>query len=257
MANIVALTKELFSDKFWKRKDDFLFASKDNFVSIVELEAGKVLLNQPIGFVKNEDRFFPVAIQGILPGQNLYVTVDGKWRIGYVPAYYKFHPFRLGASQEGTLHLCADLESGLINDNEGEPFFDENGEPSENIKIITNGLAVFQENLAKTVQICHVLAELNLIKEWDLSYINQGENVLAKGFYCVDEDLFNKLDEENFLKVRNCGGLPLVYGHFFSVGNMESLVKITNQFLDESNKPVPDFDKMFGQEDDILSFDGF
>jgi hypothetical protein len=58
----------------------------------------------------------PVAVQGLAPGQNLFVAPDGRWLAAYTPAAYRGYPFQLAHAENGQQVLCFDEESGLITD---------------------------------------------------------------------------------------------------------------------------------------------
>ncbi len=131
MPQLTPITKQNHSEKSWTRFTSYAFASKDNLVPLAGAEIAKAVTALPMAFVKQQDRFFLVAVLSLTTGTNLFVAPDGRWLGKYIPSVFRGYPFQL-AKAEGrdNLVLCVDEESGLVNDDKaaGEPFFDEAGE---------------------------------------------------------------------------------------------------------------------------------
>ena len=83
-------------------------------------------------------------------------------------------------------------------------------------------------NFEKTKQIFALIDDLGLLKEIDVKILSQDttQQHLFKGFYQVDADKLNKLDDENLLKLARSGILSLINFHLASLGNVQ---KLTNR----------------------------
>lgn len=252
------ITKTEFATKLWRRPAGFAHAVKDTMAPLVVHELARAAMNLPVGFMLSEGKATPVAVLGIPPGQNLLVSPEGQWRIGYIPAIYRSYPFSLIQSKKGQQALCVDPDSGLINETEGERFFAEDGEPVEAVKQIFNFLVQVQGNRQLTDRICAILYQYELIEPWPiLLKAPEGDKAL-KGLYRISEKQLNQLDDEKFLELRKIGALPLIYCQLLSMQHLPNLVRLADQRPPES-KPgpgaLPDIDKLFGQDDDLFHFD--
>src|SRR6056297_3439037 len=119
MAKIKPITKSEFADRHWQRYTDYKFAANDAIVPLVMQELPKAQLSMPIGFAIKDEQAFPVAVQSLHPGTNMFVGQDGRWLGRYVPAAYRGYPFVLADTEDGKQVLCIDEESGLISDADG------------------------------------------------------------------------------------------------------------------------------------------
>lgn len=256
MANIIPITQAAFSRKCWKRTRSYAFAGQDAVCPLVMQELPKAVMCLPIAFIKQTDKFVPVAVQGLVPGRNLLVSAEGKWRVGYVPAVYRGFPFSLRQDTEGQSVLCVDEDSGLITDNNGIPFFTDKGEPSEEIREILNFLVQVHQNRQLTQQACDVLQQYELIEEWPISLKTEAEERPLQGLFRINETRLTQLDDACFAHVRTGGALPLIYCQLLSMQHLTSLV----QHAEQTCPPVesvetPDIDKLFGEEYDLFHFD--
>src|SRR5690606_39363180 len=118
------------------------FASAYSLSPLVAQELPRACLAMPIGFVRSDNQYQLVAVQGLAPGKNLFVAPDGRWIGPYVPAAYRGYPFVLANTEDGKRVLCVREDSGLVSEvqGEGEPFFDEEGNPSKPVQDVLNFL---------------------------------------------------------------------------------------------------------------------
>ena len=168
----------------------------------------------PAGFIKLDAGYQLVAITSLQPGINLYVAPDGKWLGAYIPAALRAYPFQL-AQQEGAgeFMLCIDEASGLVVEitEDGNAFFDDQDQPTQEVKDIVDFLAAFEASRTVTQGAVNALADAGLITPWEIN-LKQGEKVVpVEGLFSVDEAALNKLDDEDFLAVRKAGGLGVAY----------------------------------------------
>ena len=155
---------------------------------------------------------------GLKPEQNLFVTQEGKWRTSYIPAYLRAHPFYLAESQEGKQVVCVDENSGLITDIGGEPMFSD-AKPTPKMQQIIDFLEKIARERAVTDRACATLDELGLIEPW------KGYG----GLYRISEAKLKDLSGEAFVKLRDTGGLKVMYGQLYSLTQMARLKKLAEQ----------------------------
>lgn len=241
MPNYEAVSKELHKNKYWKPVSNFRFAAQDALCSLVMQEAPKAVLHLPIAFSKAGEHFALFAVQGLKDGENHLIDAAGNWLTGYIPAAYRGYPFALANSDE-QLVLCIDTDSGLINDNEGEAFFDELDEPSPRIKEILDFLSQVATNKQTTHTLCLLLAELELLEPWPITVNIEDKDVSVEGLYRISEAKFNTLDTDTLTSLRDKGALPLIFCQLLSMQNLAHIVEKTSQSSPSTALPNKLFD---------------
>ena len=91
MPKYQAITKTDFANLRWKRYESYHFAALDAVAPLVVQELPKACMTLPIAFIQQGEAFVPAAVQGLQPGQNLFVSPDGRWIGPYtvLPQKYK------------------------------------------------------------------------------------------------------------------------------------------------------------------------
>lgn len=232
MQQIEPINKDEFSDKRWKRIDNYSFIAGDTICPITVQELPKVMLEMPIAFTKSEKGFGVVAILGLRPESNAFVDQLGRWGSNYMPAILRSYPFLLAnnANEDGQLLFCIDASSGVITDNpDDEPFFNEEGELTDTLQNILNLLAAVYSNRLATEKICQLLDELGLIKPWDLVIELDGDPVKLEGFYSIDEVALNSLSDEDFLRLRSNSALAVAYCQLLSMQKISNIAHRVQQ----------------------------
>jgi hypothetical protein len=229
MEELVPINSERHAKKMWKGVTDYTFVAEQNAIPLVGAELSKVIRMMPTGFTKVNGEYQLVAITSLQPGTNLYVTRDGIWIAGYIPAALRAYPFQL-AQQEGTeeLILCVNEASGLVVENteDGYAFFDDQGQPTKKTKDTLNFLTKMKASGDVTKSAAKALADAGVITPWKVN-LKQGEKVVpVEGLFGVDEVALNKMDDEDFLAVRKAGGLPLAYAQILSMSQIAVLERL-------------------------------
>lgn len=229
MVSIQPISRDRHATKFWQRFTSYEFARGEAIAPLVGAEVASAMQTCPIGFVQDGEQFFPVAVLALQAGRNLFIAPDGKWIGGYIPAMLRGYPFRIGQTESGEQLLCIDEDSGLITDGpEGEAFFDDNGELSDDIKKILDFLGQTHQNRGATLKVCSLLSEHDLIVPWDITVRTaEGDKPLG-GLFRVDENALNALETEPFDVIRRAGALPLIYSQLLSMQHMTLLGKLAD-----------------------------
>ncbi len=232
------ITKSGFAAQGWRRYDSYAFAANDAVVPLVVQELAKACMSLPIAFLRQNDAFVPHAVQGLEPGRNLFV-VNGKWVAPYTPAAYRGYPFALAKGEDDQLHLCIDMDSGLVGADGDQPFFDEAGEAAKPVKDALNFLQQIHNNRAVTVRVCAALAAEDLFQPWPLKVQTADGERNIEGLFRIDEARLNSLDPEALARVQKAGGLPVAYCQLLSMGNIQTLGLIARK-LDEVKNRMPE-----------------
>jgi hypothetical protein len=254
---IVPVTPERHAGKCWQRFKSYGFAASASFAPLTMAEIAKAIHSLPLCFIRANDRFQLAALLSPVAGDNYYVAPDGTWLGSYVPACFRGHPFLLAPHKDRSkLILCVDESCELISDEAGEPFVGPDRQPSPAVVRVMEFLQKVEQNRVLTQQVVDALAEAGLIVQWPLKVKIGGQEVEVPGVHRIDEALLNSLDDATFLRIRKVGGLPIVYGQLFSMGNVgmfERLAQIRSQ-----RKPVApgeaDIEKLF-DENGMLRLD--
>ena len=229
MTELAAISPERHAKKVWKQATDYAFAATDTAIPLVGVELSKAVPAMPIGFIEQEGGYQLVAITSLQPETNLYVGPDGKWVVPYIPATLRAYPFRLVQQESSDKSiLCIDEASGLVMDNteDGNAFFDDQNEPTQEIKDILNFLTEVEGSRTATQGAVNALADADLITPWELN-LKQGEKVVpVKGLFRIDEAALNEVDDDDFLTLREAGGLALAYAQLLSMNQLAVLERL-------------------------------
>ena len=169
MTDYHAITRERHGQQYWLKQSGHRFAAGDALCPLMAQELPQAMLSLPIGFIVEAEQFMPVALQGLTPGQNLFVAADGRWLAAYTPAPYRSYPFRMLPTEQGEQVLCIDEASGLLSESAGEAFFNEDGTPAKSVLEILAFFNQIEANRQLTRNICAVLQQHGLIQPWPIT----------------------------------------------------------------------------------------
>ncbi|EFI33151.1 SapC family protein [Desulfonatronospira thiodismutans ASO3-1] len=214
------LSKTTHAGKSFHPAKNYQHAKTRTTVPMVISELPRAVPAFPIAFTYSRNKYVLSAVMGLKPEQNLFVTQEGKWQTSYIPAYLRGHPFYLAESQEGKQVVCVDENSDLITDGpDGEQMFGEEGKPTQKMQQIIDFLEKIARERAITDRACAALAEFGVIEPWE----GYG------GLYKVSEAKLKDLSGEAFVKLRDTGGLKVMYGQLYSLTQMARLKKLAEQ----------------------------
>ncbi|MDP3760609.1 MAG: SapC family protein [Ramlibacter sp.] len=240
MPNIQPLTLEKHGSKRWLRNSSYAFAAKDVVAPLVLAEIPTAAAALPIGFMLHQGACVPVAVLGLVPGQNLFVDSTGRWLGQYIPAFYRAYPFYLVPGNDGSQVLCIDESSGLVTDGpQGEPFFTPEQKP---VKVIADVLAFLGRISASrkiTENVCGLLQKHHLIQPWSLKLQTGRSERAVEGLLRIDDAALNALPAEPFLELRNAGALPLVYGQLLAMQNLSMLPQLARAHAEAGPAATP------------------
>lgn len=223
---ITPITHSSFRSKNFVPAKSLLFAANDTLVPLVLNEIRLAAMTMPIAFAHTETGYTPVAILALGSEVNLFVTSEGLWDGGYLPAVYRGYPFKLAKVEQNQI-LCIDDQSGCISTEEGEPFFMAPGSPSKIMQDVLNFLAQLELARQATQEVCVLLDTFGLIVPWADAVGTENEHHTNNldGLFRIKEDVLNSLDQESLFALHCKGALPLIYGHLLSLQNLTALNK--------------------------------
>ena len=195
-------------------------------------EFADAALSFPILFVRaapdalGKDTVAPVAVFGMKPGENLFVTADDKWDAAYVPAMLRAYPFTM-ARIEGSDRWAIVFDNTWegMSRTEGVPLFNEQGEATELLNGIHKFVQDLETDLERTRQACAALLEMKLLKPMRFdATLASGESLSVDGFMTVDEEALAKLPDAQIAQMYRNGLLGLLQIHMLSLNNMRRLL---------------------------------
>jgi hypothetical protein len=227
MSEYVAISSKRHADMRWHRQTNFTFASEEPVAALVLAEIAQAMMAMPIAFMLDEQNCVPVAVLGLKPGENNFVSSSGQWLGDYVPLAYRVYPFRLGRDEQGTNTLCIDEAAARVGHSvTGERFFDESGAPEKALQEIADQLVQIERDRVKTVRACEVLRSLDMFEPWPLTIKDGGEPRNVSGLYRASETMLYKLSPDSLVALRDSGGLVLALGQLFSMLQVQQFAKL-------------------------------
>ncbi|TPE46979.1 SapC family protein [Maribrevibacterium harenarium] len=223
---LTPINKENHANLKVKAIESFEFASKFHIASVMVHEFVRAASVYPIVFLedKAQDEFRPVTLLSLDAGENLFVDVNGKWQASYVPAIIRRYPFALAKNPEqDSFTVCVDEDSAYVGTEEGQPLFDENGEPTAVIENVKRYLGELQQMEAFTKAFCHFLSENNLFTPLNMRVRAADQIKNVTGCYVINEERLNNLSDKKFLEIKEKRYLAPIYSHLTSLSQIERL----------------------------------
>jgi hypothetical protein len=207
------------------------FARGLNSIPISYTEFALVAREYPIIFsaAGNNQSYAPVAVLGMVSGENLYDN-KGKWASNvYVPAYVRRFPFcmttvTLDKVMQQNRLIC--VEKSYIDDKDGEPMFDAKGQPLDKWKEIEALLTEYELDLERSREMCGILADYGLLEPFTMqAKFNTGaEPLQLTGMHRVVESKIEHLNASQLKNLVKKGILSRVYAHLLSLDNFARLL---------------------------------
>lgn len=205
---------------------DARFAAGNQAVPLVAVEFPEACLEYPIVFSKGQgDRWLALALTGLKPGSNAFVNARGQWDARYVPASVRRYPFILAEGDNNQLSLAADMAAPHLGA-QGEPLFDEKGEPTELARKVMTVLADFQQQAANTHALVQQLDEAQVLSQQNLQVrLGDGPQAVVEGVWIVDEAKLRALPDDKVLAWFKSGQLAAIHAQMLSLRNLVPLLE--------------------------------
>lgn len=199
-----------------------------HFVPIVVTEFATAATCCPIMLAKDPEngRFYAAAMFGFQPGENLLADEAGA-RAAFRPLDLERQAFFTSGE-----NIAVDVKHPRISDIEGDPLFDESGEPTEALRRIQRALGLLVTGAEATQAFIKTMVELRLIEPIDISLkFDDGENLNLDGLYTVSLDAIVELDDASALSLFRNGYLQLAYSIAGSLRQIPVLASRRNDRL--------------------------
>jgi len=204
----------------------FAHAAGLHMAALMQAEIVRASALYPIVFVEDRDNdtFRPMALLGLVQGENLFVDPAGQWRASYIPAVVRAYPFALArAHRPDRFTVCIDADSEQFSVTDGTPLFDDAGLPTAALEEAKGYLGSLWRMQLHTDAFARALAERNLFTPFTVG-VQRGDRTLeVSGAYVINEQRLEGLPDERVLELRQRGWLSSAYAHLTSLLQMERL----------------------------------
>lgn len=254
VSKLIPISPQTHKDLRWRRPSNFHFAAKDHLMPLGLKELRKGAMGLPVGFIKLQDKFMLVAIQGLRNGENLIVDDSGDWLAVHAPQAYIGYPLRMSRLDEERFQVCVAEESEFVCKAEDVPeeakgwhhFFDDEGKLDSEVAELVTQMQQHAADLAAAERATVKLAELEMIKEWEIKAGPEESPVLVQGLYAIDQSQLGDLDGDTLLAMRDCGALYLTYAQTMSGYHISALGRLARKRWkqpEESTESELEFEK--------------
>ena len=230
--NAVTLDRERHRHLKLKGQGTARFAAAVHAVPLVAVEFAEVAREYPIVFARGvtvDDKpgeLLCYALTGLHEGQNLFLDAAGQWAAQYVPAFIRRYPFVFAETGPDQLSVCIDESYVGLDSSEGEPLFDEAGEPAAILQSALALLTDYQHQVRLTGAFLKQLDAADLLMQSELrADFADGRNALVQGLLVVDEARLKQLPVATLQEWLASGELGLLYAHLLSLGTVKQLVQ--------------------------------
>jgi hypothetical protein len=205
------------------------FVQNGNAIPISLTEFQPVARDYPIVFTAGADgSHAPVAVLGLVGGENLFCR-DGRWDSGiYIPAYARRYPFcmaRVNVNQVEQKDRLICIEKSYIEET-GEAMFDAKGEPSAKWKDLERLLGEYEADLDRSREMCSILADYSLFEPFTMqANLREDQKPMQMtGMFRVVEKNLENLNAAQLKNLMRKGILPRIYMHLMSLENFGRLL---------------------------------
>ncbi len=222
----VPVSPERHAETCLENRETYDFSAGINAVPLLAAEFAAAASEYAIVFMGSGSGAMPLAVLGVRPEQNLYLTPDSHWQAKYIPAFIRRYPFVFTAGREkDTLALCIDeTHPGVNTEGRGQRLFND-GKPSEFTNHVLKFLQEYQAQFAVTQAFGRRLKELNLLEPMHAKVTTPaGEQLGLQGFQGVTRNRVRTLSGEALAGLAQDDALELLYLHLYSLGNFNEVI---------------------------------
>jgi hypothetical protein len=259
MPSYALITPDRFRDRRWRRYRAMPFAAEETAVPLAANELSRAIMHLPVAFTAvpggdaEDAGAAPVAVLGVSARHNELVSPEGKWFGGYMPAAFRGYPFALQRAADDRVMLCIDESAGLVGD-EGEPFFDEAGEPAPETRRVLEFLVKLEAGYRAGRAQGALLRKHGLPTPWRPTVTVAGRRITLGGLQRVDEAALAALAPAALAALRDGGALAMAYAHLYSLQHLGRLVGLAERRAQAASSEAS-IDELFGEDEEVLSFD--
>lgn len=226
-SKIVYLDKKQHSGLTFRPVADYSFTATMCAMPLLLHEAASAATCFPIIFGADNSAT-PYVMLG-LGGKNVFVDDHGGWTASYVPRYADNYPFSLMAvrtsEQKDAVEviLAVDENAPHFQQPNGDALYHD-GEPTELLRTITTALGNQHEGYKNSLKPLAELALSNVLREQTVTITAKGKKRSVAGLRVADRNAVMALPDETLGRWAKNGLLELLYAHWGSMRNLQTLL---------------------------------
>lgn len=213
-------------------------ADRIMFVPVYTSEMRALQSNFPLMFYKSPDNgaLVPVALFGFEQGENLFIDGD-RWTSQYIPMLIQRGPLMIATdgqtySGEPSRVIAIDIDHPNVSETEGEPLFLEFGGNTAYLDRLALMLEGIHQGHTLTPAFVEALNQHELITAITLKItLNNGQDHTLEGFYAVDDEKLQTLNEEAIADLHRQGHLTPAFMMVASQSQLKRLIELKNAKL--------------------------
>jgi hypothetical protein len=190
------------------------------------VEFPNAAMEYPLVFAGTQDAVMPAVILGLRGQENLFLSKEGGWKAGYIPAFIRRYPFVFSSNEDNSqFTLCIDEAfHGFNQDGRGARLFDDQGKPSAYVDNVLKFLQEYQMQFQRTQAFCKKLAELKLLDPMQAEVtLPAGARTSLTGFMAVNRERLKEVAGDKLAELARTDELELIYLHLQSLRNFNTL----------------------------------
>ena len=207
----------------------YAFVGATNIVPLTVTEFAPAALSYPVIFVGDTRQ--PVAVMGLRPGENLFVSEAGAFRTeSYIPAYVRRYPFVFANDEvQKRLILCVDREAPFLKEGGATPLFVE-GKPSPYVEQAMEFCNNFEQERLRTEAFVKLLIDLDLLETREALFTPRNPDGTTAApqkiaeYFAVSEEKLKSLPADKLAELRDNGALGQIYAHLVSLLGWDRLI---------------------------------
>ncbi|NJC40919.1 hypothetical protein GGQ87_001177 [Brevundimonas alba] len=212
----------------------YAFVANTNIVPLTVTEFAPAALTYPVIFVGDARQ--PVAVMGLRPGENLFVSEAGAFKAeAYIPAYVRRYPFVFANDEvQQRLILCIDRDAPFITEGGATPLFVE-GQPSPYVQQAMEFCNNFEQERLRTEAFIKLLTDLDLFETREAVFTPRNPDGTTAApqkiaeYFAVSEEKLKALPADKLVELRDNGALGQIYAHLVSLLGWDRLIAIAFQ----------------------------
>jgi len=126
-------------------------------------------------------------------------------------------------------HIAIDRDHPRFSEIDGEPLFDDAGQPGNRLRAIQRILGEITTGLEQTKAFIAAVSDLKLVEPIDVSLtFDDGERLTLQGLYTVSLDRLRDVDDAAALRLFRSGHLQFAYAMNASLKQIARLARLRN-----------------------------
>ena len=208
------------------------------FTPVYTTEMRALQSNFPLMLYKNpaDGAFTPIALFGFEQGENLFVEGD-RWTSQYIPMLIQRGPLMIATEGETSTGepsrvIAIDMDHPNVSETEGEPLFLEFGGNTPYLDRLATMLEGIHQGHTLTPLFVDALYAQGLITAITLKItLNNGQDHALEGFYAIDDEKLQDLNEHAIADLHCKGHLLPAYMMVASQSQLKRLIELKNDRL--------------------------